>query len=96
MLYGVAGALLWSGFQTAQLFRAFDGVHGATARTTSFTFFLAIFPVLVAGAAGLAIGLWRRLALRVALPLTIAAAMIATATGMTAAFSIIDMVNAAG
>ena len=40
--------------------------------------------------------LWRRLALRVALPLTVASAMIATATGMTAAFSIIDMVNAAG
>lgn len=96
MLYGVVGAMVWSGFQAAQLFLAFDGVHGATARTTSFTFFLAIFPVLAAGAAGLAIGAWRRLALRVALPLTIASAMIATATGMTAAFTVIDMVNAAG
>jgi hypothetical protein len=96
MLYGVAGAVLWSGFQAAQLFLALDGAHVATARTTSFTFFLAIFPVLAAGTAGLAIGAWRRLALRVALPLTIAAAMMATATGMTAAFSVIDMVSAAG
>jgi len=96
VLYGVSAAVLWSGFQTSQLLRAFDVLHGATMRTATFTFFLAIFPVFVAGSAGLSIGSWRRLALRVALPLTVFAAMIATATGWTAAFSIIEMVNAAG
>jgi hypothetical protein len=94
-LYGLIGALLWAGFQATQLFRAFDGIHTGM-RTTSFTFFLAVFPVLVAGVAGLAIGLWRRLALRIALPLAVLSAMIATATGLNAAFSIVELVNAAG
>ena len=94
-LYGMAGALLWSGFQAVQLFRALDGVHTGM-RTTTFTFFLTVFPALAAGVAGLAIGRWRRLAFRLALPLAVLSAMIATATGMNAAFSVMDLVNAAG